>query len=196
MGGTYEHQFCRGDFRNALAYQAKFTGIKFQETPWSGANLSGSTFLDCTFEKCDLRLANLNATTFRNCRFTECLLDQATFHSASLKGVEIEGGRAQYASFWNASVSEVKLDTNLHGADLRYAASNNLDYGEANPWGCQVSLNCANFKDVKISERNLELLLALVCQTAGNDGLRNQVLSLISTKSVTLMHKLARADEA
>jgi uncharacterized protein YjbI with pentapeptide repeats len=190
-GGNFSDCTIDGDFRNAIGYKAKWTKVLFLEANFANANLFGGEFEDCIFEKTTLDRVNFTGSTFRNTHFVECSLDQAIFDNSILRAVTIRGGRAEYASFNNASMNEVELDTQLHGADLRFGYTKDLSYGHSNLWGSSINVNCNNFVGKKINERGLKLFLALLSKTTGNPELTAKIRELVEPKYLTMIDKMA-----
>ncbi len=193
MGGTFASQAFTGDLRLAQGYKATYEHIVFNNCRMEKGDYRGSVFTDCDFSGCKLDLCDFNAATIANCSFTDCELDLATFHSAVIEDVMFVGGRAEYASFWNATLRRVKLDLELHGADLRFAAAEELDYGDSNLWGTSINVNCVNFVDKEVSNRQIQILLALVASTKGNDELRQKLTALLDPHYMIMLKKLSRA---
>jgi uncharacterized protein YjbI with pentapeptide repeats len=191
MGGEFSAQTVTGDFRMSQAYKSTFTGVTFKDCRTEKSDYRGSAFTGCRFEGCSLDLCDFNAATIKGCEFVECSLDMSTFHSAVIEDSNFIGGRAEYVSFWNATLRRVKLDTALHGADLRFAAAEELDYGDSNLWGASINVNCVNFVDKEVSERQIQILLALVSSTKGNDELRKRLAILVDPHYMTMLKKLS-----
>jgi uncharacterized protein YjbI with pentapeptide repeats len=194
MGGEYADQEVMGDFRNSLAFKATFAGVTFHECKMGLSNFAGSVFKDCKFDDCDLGKANFNACKISGTRFVDCNLDQATFKSADIRGTVIEGGRAEYADFEEAAVQDVRLDTQLHGADLRFSMSKELDYGNSNFWGASFRFSCAQFNGVRLSPHNFERFLAILCRTVGNESRLPEVLKLVSKTTLEVDRRVSNTE--
>lgn len=190
MGGTFGHQEVTGDLRMAVSYKASYDRISFKDSRMEKGDYRGVSFTNCTFEGCQLDLCDFNGATFKVCAFTNCQLDLATFHSAIIEDTTFAMGRAEYASFWNATLRRVRFDLNLHGADLRFAAAEELDYGDSNLWGASININCVNFVDREASDRQMQILLALIASTRGNDGTRAKLKEIVSPRYLQMMEKL------
>jgi len=190
MGQTFSNQKIAGDFRNGLAYKSLFTNILFNAI-MGKIQLQGSAFKDCNFDSCNMSMAVMSACEFENCLFTNCDLDQAVFDSSIIKNTRFINGRAQYASFYNTTLNNVLLDTDLHGADLRWAEAKNVNLGESNLWGASINFSCSFFKDKTFSERQFKLFLALTGETLGNDDLRQSAKSLAGEFVCKMMAMLA-----
>ncbi len=191
MGGSFSHQTVEGDLRLAQAYKSTFDGVLFKDAHMEKGDYRGSVFTNCRFEGCLLDLCDFNAATFSNCQLLECQFDLATFHSAIIEDTVFVLGRAEYASFWNATLRRVRFDLSLHGADLRFAAADDVDYGDSNLWGASININCVNFVDKAGSDRQIQLLLALVASTKGNDEIRQKVRELVDPRYLAMLGRLA-----
>lgn len=171
MGLEISEEVITADLRNALAYR--------------------STIRGCSFVNCEIGKADLSASTIEDCEFIDCDLDQAVFRSASIKRTRFLGGRAQYSSFENATLSQVKFDIDLHGADLRYAAAEEVDYSGSNLWGANIRISCSFFKGMKFDDRSLRLFLALLGITKGEPEFVQDVNALSGDQACKMMAKLS-----
>lgn len=183
--GVYCNETVTGDFRCGLALETTIKNCKFMGCRMDGINFSGSRFLNCTFDSCTMNGAILNASTFTNCDFLSCELDLARFDAAILMNCKILHGRAEYSSFLEASITDSCFDTQLHGADLRYADATGLDLGESNLWGASITASCAWFSGNRLSPRQAELFLGLVGKACPEK--REEIESVIAPKSAELL---------
>ena len=194
--GMYHDSIVKGDFRGGLAIQANCSEMTFESCQMDQINFSGSKFKDCLFLHCSMPGANFNATTLDGCTFQGCNLDMAGFRASSIWGTNFIDGRAEYASFEEALIRDVTFDTQLHGADLRFSSARNLDMGDSNLWGAANNWSCRNYKNVRFSVRQVEIILALIAKTAGNEELRTSIKSLVSAKMARVVDTLVDAEEA
>jgi uncharacterized protein YjbI with pentapeptide repeats len=190
MGCEVKDKTVRGDFRNSLAQKSKFENCRFVESPFGISNLLGAVFIECVFEKCDLAKSNLAATTIKGCTFVECNLDQVDFSSAWITDTNFIGGRAEYSKFKNATLRNVKFETQLHGADLRYASAEDVDYGSSNLWGCEIRVNCNAFNGQSYSDRSLKIMLALLAMAKGNETLSTEMAVLAGPEALEMVKRL------
>src|SRR5471030_1259503 len=153
--------------------------MTFEDCQMDQINFSGSSFTDCLFMHCSLPGANFNGTTMHGTTFHGCNLDMAGFKASSLWTTNFVGGRAEYSSFEEALLRDVLLDTQLHGADLRFSSARGLDMGDSNLWGASNNWSCRNYKDVRFSDKQVEIVLALIARTSGNDELRGKIRELV-----------------
>jgi len=188
----FKDEDARGDFRNGVAVQSTLERVSFTDSPMDAFNFTNSAFLDCTFTRCSLKLSSFNAAVLKGCRFEECDMDQASFKHASLSDCQIIGGRAEYAVFEDAEVKNVKMETQLHGADLRFGRSKYLDLTGSNLWGASIKVNCTNFADVLIDRRSLEVFIGLLSKTAGNEELTPLLEDLISEQTKGIVKRIVR----
>ena len=195
-GGNYVGTTVKGDFRCGLALSSTVRDVWFVECKMEQINFSGSKFENVHFLKCNLSGANFNGTTFHDSVFEGCILDMAGFRGASLYRTRLVGGRAEYASFEETLVRDCRFDTQLHGADLRFSSSRRQDMGTANLWGSSLNVSCKNFKNVTYSEEQIELFLALLSKTSGNDALRYKIRGLISAKSAQVVDRIVDQEDA
>lgn len=181
MRGTYCNEEIVGDFRCGLAMESVLKNCRFDQAKLDGINCSGSKLTNCTFDRCTLNGAVLSASTLTNCEFIECELDMARFDAAILQNVGFTGGRAEYSSFQEATVLDSRFDIQLHGADLRFADSRNVDYGDSNLWGAAITAGCAQFRGNRFSDRQVDIFLALVAQASGPER-RARIEAVIEPK--------------
>jgi uncharacterized protein YjbI with pentapeptide repeats len=186
----YRGETVKGDFRNGLAEKCAFYEMTFDECHMEQASFFRSIFVNCTFKKCQMGLGNFNACSFKDCNFYDCTLDQAQFKSATFDTVCFIGGRAEYVSFEGASVKDVLFDLQLHGADVRWHAAHNVDYGVSNLWGATVKIGCKQFVGAKLDSRSLELFIGLLAKTKGNDEIREKLKSIISPTASRVVDRL------
>ena len=190
MGSDVANATITGDFRNGIAYNSKFDTVNFTSCQMDRLTMFGSSFTDCVFSGCTMNQINLNSSRFTNVAFYECNLDMATFEASIFDRVSIVGGRAEYASFRDATFKDSKIDTQLHGADLRIAKSSGLHLEGSNTWGATMNVSCANFVGVTFDQRQLELLLALISKSSGSDGLRSKIAGLVSEHMMKVADRL------
>ncbi len=195
-GGLYQGITVKGDFRCGLALQATCTDMWFVDCRMEQINFSGGKFQNCHFLNCNLSGANFNGATFHDSEFKGCTLDMAGFRGASLYRTSLVEGRAEYSSFEESLVRDCRFDLQLHGADLRFSSSRKADFGDSNLWGTSMNLSCRNFKNVTYSEGQVELFLALVAKTSGNDELRSKIRGLIRSKNLDLVDRIVDAEDA
>lgn len=195
MGSEVSNASISGDFRNGLAYNSKFDTVIFTSCQMDRMSLFGSTFEDCTFSGCTLTGANLNSCKFNNTSFYECNMDMATFETSIFANSLITGGRAEYASFRDAAFHGCRVNTQLHGADFRIAKSDGLNLSGANTWGLSLNASCSNFVGVTYDQRQLELFLALLARSNGNDAFRAKVEGLVSEHMLKVADRLIMSDE-
>lgn len=187
--GVYCNEEIRGDFRCGLAMEVTLKNCRFVECRLDGINFSGSKMTNCSFESCTLNGAILNASILVNCEFLDCQMDMARFDAAILQNCKLKGGRAEYSSFLEASIMDSLLDLQLHGADLRFADSRNVDYGDSNLWGVSFNASCAQFVANKLSERQIDLLLGLLAQAASEER-RREIEAIVPAKSLETLQLL------
>lgn len=176
--------------------QVRCTEMTFEDCQMDQINFSGSSFTDCLFIHCSLPGANFNGTTMHGTTFHGCNLDMAGFKASSLWTTNIVGGRAEYSSFEEALLRDVILDTQLHGADLRFSSVRGLDMGDSNLWAASNNWSCKNYKNVRFSARQVEIVLALIARTSGNDELRGKIRELVSAKMARLVDTIVGDEEA
>lgn len=191
----YIGEHVKGDFRNALAERCAFNQMVFEDCHFEQASFFRSIFVNCTFKNCKMGLVNFNACSFKECNFYDCEMDGAQFKSATFDTVFFLGGRAEYSSFEGAGVKDVLLDLQLHGADLRWTAASNLDYGVSNLWGSTIKVGCKQFVDARLDERSLLLFVGLLARTRGNDEIRLKLREIIGSKMGAMIDKLTLAEQ-
>lgn len=178
-----------------MAYNSKFNNVIFASCQMDRISLFGSTFERCDFYSCNLSQANLNSCQFMNSVFHRCNLDMATFDASVFKDSVITGGRAEYASFRDVAFHSCTVGTQLHGADFRIAKSDALHLEDSNTWGMSINASCANFVGVTYGQRQLELFLALLSKSSGNDKLRGQMAGLVSEHMMKVAERLILSTE-
>lgn len=191
----YQAEHVKGDFRNALAEQCAFKSMTFDECQMGLASFYKSIFIDCEFVGCNLSATNFNGVSMKNVHFRDCNLDQAQFRSANLDGCTFIGGRAEYALFEGAGVKDVTFDLQLHGADLRWHAASNVDYGNSNLWGASIKVGCKQFVGATYDRKHLELFLGMIGKTKGNDLLRHELKRFISEDMQKVVDKITLVPE-
>jgi len=82
-------QGCRGD-------GAVFTGARLRDSSFEAcilfcANLSGTSWTDCTLQDCKLREVFWPEAKLKNLQLSGCDLRRAEFHRTPLKGVDLSG---------------------------------------------------------------------------------------------------------
>lgn len=187
---SFKLEIAKGDFRNGQAVQSTFEAMRFEDSPMHLFNFTNSAFLDCEFNRCDLSMASFNASVLKNVQFNDCTLDQAAFKLAMLDHVGIIGGRAEYAVFEDAEARDVLLDTQLHGADLRFAKTIRVDFGKSNLWGVTVKANCAFWADNVFDRRQVEIFIGLLSKSMGNDELREKLRGMLSPETVAIVDRV------
>lgn len=190
MGSEVAGQTIVGDFRDGLAYNSRYENVDFVGCRLDRLVMLGSVLKDCVFRDCTMNQVNLNSTKFAGVSFVGCELDQATFESSALYDVQFSGGRAEYASFRDASLHDVAFDLQLHGADLRFAAGEDVSYGDSNLWGASVNASCANFAGAWFSERSIKLFLGLLCQTKGAEKVTRPLWESLDSRTRSMIRKL------
>jgi len=190
MGGEFQDQEVRGDFRLAQAYKAKFERCRFIDSPFGKSDFRGAVFTECIFEKCDFAKSDFNAATVKVCTFVECDFDLVDFTAAWITETQFIGGRMEYSKFQNSTLRDVKFETQLHGSDLRYASAENINYGGSNVWGASINVNCNSFRDMTWDERSVRIYLALLASSKGNDDLRARIAELAGEEAVKLIARL------
>ena len=193
MGSVTKGEHVMGDYRLALAYKSRFIGVTFEDCKMECSDFTGAEFLNCFFIRCDLSKCCLIGATFQDVDFRDCNLDLAELKGAIIRNASFVGGRMEYASFENATLTNVRFDTQMHGADLRYASAEKVNYGDSNLWGAAFTVSCNAFLGKKLSERSLCLFLALLCETEGNDEIRANVLTCLPEQYVPMLKKLTVA---
>lgn len=106
--------------------QCHFTGIDGRE-----ANLSGSVFIDCTFQHCDLSMCKLHATAFRNVTFVSCKMLGMKFENcnAFLLSFSFTDCYLDYSSFYQLKIKNSTFnDCRLHEVDFSEADLSNSDF--------------------------------------------------------------------
>ena len=195
MGSTISNASITGDFRNGLAYNSKFDAVIFTSCQMDRMSLFGSTFEDCTFSGCTLTGANLNSCRFDNTSFYECNMDMASFDTSIFTNSLITGGRAEYASFRDAAFHGCRVKTQLHGADFRVAKGDGLNLGGSNTWGLSLNASCSSFIGVQYDQRQLELFLALLSKSQGNDEFKSKIAGLVSEHMMKVAERLILSTE-
>lgn len=135
----------------ALVAGGRYERVRFVGLDAASAGLPDATFLDCTFEGCDLTMADMRGATVRGVRFETCRLlgvdlgswrddglgVEATFQGCDLDRVRavgldlractFEGGRARASEWTRCDLREVAFDdvdldgARFAGCDLRDA---------------------------------------------------------------------------
>jgi len=130
-----------------------FSGCRFEDCIFAGADLGGATFEDCEFAQCSLRSADLRDARFIDCklyldeqasdlrycelrdaRFEGCDLTTCTFERANAYGLKLIRCQAQGADFTNVDFgmtltrNQTLIDFECDGCNLAYAdfSSTNL----------------------------------------------------------------------
>ena len=179
-GKPYIGEHVTGDFRNALSENCAFNQMTFSECQMGASSFYHSIFVNCEFHDCNLTLANFNACSFKDVHFYRCNLDQARFVAATFDTCSFIEGRAEYATFEDAGLKDVRFDTQLHGADLRWHGAINVDYGDSNLWGASFKVGCRQFVGAKFDQKQLELFLGLLTKSTGNDLFRHELKRFVS----------------
>jgi uncharacterized protein YjbI with pentapeptide repeats len=190
---NFKDEEVSGDFRNGVAVQSTLEKVHIHDAPMDAFNFTNAVFLDCSFIRCSLKLSSFNAAVLKNVRFEDCDLDQASFRHASLTNIQIIGGRAEYSVFEDVEVKGVLFDTQLHGADLRFGRSHDLDFGTSNLWAASIKVNCTTFADVKLDRRSLEVFMGLLSKTVGNEDLTLALDGMISEQAKGIVKRIVRS---
>jgi len=171
----------------------------------------GSTWRGVTFISCDLSLADFTANTLEDVHFFDCDLAQASFRGAKLHHVIFEGCRAklsqfagvhplddvlfkdcalQYSSFADSTVRDARfVDTNLHGADLRFIECAKPPVFEGcNLWGASVTLGCTFFNGI-FDERSANLFAGMLARVHPREEART-LLREIAGKQMASVERL------
>jgi hypothetical protein len=61
--------------------------------------------------------------------------------------------------------------------------------------GLTLTLNCNSFKGVRLSELTMDLLLALLTMTVGNDQKRKQIVEVIGAARYAALLRVLRVTE-
>lgn len=126
--------------RNELPDNAsEFERCRFAGLDLKGLRFAGRTFVDSTFQQCDLSLVELNGTSFRNVRFVDCKLVGARFDHchAFLLSFRFERCNLELASFHGLRVKGTHFmqcrlrEADLSSADLSHASFGECDLGGA-----------------------------------------------------------------
>jgi len=127
-----------------------FENCKFLNSDVSYANLSGSVFIDCYFEGCNLTLIQLADTglqnvDFKDCKlsgadfsksrdflfevnFTNCILDNAIFYKKKNKGAKFIDCSLVETDFTEADLTDVQFNNcNFHRAFFGRTVLKNAD---------------------------------------------------------------------
>lgn len=120
------------DFTDKALVQGDYEACSFKSCNFSGADLSGSRFIDCSFGECDLSNVTLAKTSFQdvafrackmlglhfeNCNdlglsmaFENCQLDHCSFFQLRLNKTGFSGCRIQNADFFGTELKEASFD--------------------------------------------------------------------------------------
>ena len=163
-GDTYD----RVDLRGALAFGSTWIRCSFTNSKFGQARLDDATFVDCSFTGCDLSQATL-VSRFRNCTFVHCDFSQAQIVAAHIAGAMFKKCRFQYANFTRATLDHVGLiGCDLHGANLDFAATYDVDFTGTSFWGALIPINCAMFVGNTFDRAQLHRFLGLLLHARGD----------------------------
>jgi uncharacterized protein YjbI with pentapeptide repeats len=190
LGSEYFDQEIRGDYRGSDSRRARYENCRFIESSFAKSSYVGATFVYCSFDGCNFSQSDFSAATIYGCTFQGCDLDQCEFDSAIIGSTAISGGRAQKSSFIRATLSRVVLDTDLHGADLRFRSAEEISFGDSNLWAAAINVNCNTFLEKRYSERQIKVMLALLATTVGNDDLRKSMRELAGDYYMKMVENL------
>jgi len=164
----------------------KFEGQDYTKLDLSSMLAFGSSWIDCNFASCDLSLADLRNSVFESCRFFDCDLPIANFSGGSqLRHVVFEGCRMKqsifsgvhpfvdvafqdcelhYSTFADSTVREIWfVDSNLHGADLRFVECGKAVFQRCVLWNASVQFGCQFFgTQNSFDERSADLFAGML----------------------------------
>lgn len=168
-GSKHEGEVFEGlDLRHALMGLAEFKDCTFRDTKLFKADMRDATFINCTFDNCDLTQAIVIARLY-GCRFVDCNLDAALFNGADIRETWFKEGRAEYADFSRASMFGGGFKhVNMHGARLEFAQTDNVDFQGSNLWGAVIPISCAVLVGNHFDTRQIHSLIALLLHSHWN----------------------------
>jgi uncharacterized protein YjbI with pentapeptide repeats len=191
-GLKIEKQVVEGaDLRHALAQGTLWNEVVFRGTRFTGADLSGSTFKDCTFEKCQMT-GGVWTVRMHGCQVIECDLDDSSFVAAYLSKNAFVGCRAQFSNWHRATIVESKMDIDFRGAHLNFASTSDVDWSGSGFWSAMIPLNCAMFTGNTFDERQVRGLAALLLQGKLPEKLVFKVNALTDARARKMVETLVR----
>jgi fluoroquinolone resistance protein len=125
--GTFEDEiFKKADLSNQRVSGTTFSDCRFVRCDFSGTEFQTCRFLECTFEDCTMKLAKVKNSTFSRVTFTGCNLlgvqwPEANWSdwSAKISTVAFENCVLEYGSFAGLELKKLKLkDCNAREANF------------------------------------------------------------------------------
>lgn len=146
-------------------------GETFKDRNWSGWNLSGADFRNCSFENVKFDTSTLHGANFEHAKISSCTflaaqLPQARFISASLNNVSFERALLTSAYFGNASCPPIQgqrgplkfAQASLESATLSEARFQNADFSGSNLRGAEfmrADVSYANFSGARLENAHM-----------------------------------------
>ncbi len=177
--------------RSIVTRKRRLQGFQGNDETYTSLDLGdisawGSRWVNCTFDRCDLTLADFGgATYFEKCEFRDCDLVGASFRAAQIRGSVFRGCNLRrvafvgcspieattfidcnmkQASFFEATVVDTGfLNSNMHGADLRFIETIGVDFRGSNLWGAAVNFGCT-FWNGKFDARTVGLFAGMLAR--------------------------------
>ena len=151
MTAHHEQTFEREDFAERRLTDVEFDHCRFVGCSFAGVALSGTKFVDCVFERCNLSTARadgcaLQGITFRDCKlvgfdfgrcsdflfavsFHGCNLDLTSFVGRVLKKTVFEACSLREANFTRADLTGSRFDDcDLEGAVFSRTKLGQVDF--------------------------------------------------------------------
>ena len=154
----------RTDLRSAKAFASAWEGCTFNEVNFNLTDFTNASFTECEFTLCTGLQANFFGARFVNCKIRDADFEQANFSACWIDQTIFAYSRLCYTVFHDATLWNTTIkNCNLHGAELLFHQTRNVDYAGSNLWGVKVALGCPFFQS-KFDEKQKQMFVALVAR--------------------------------
>jgi uncharacterized protein YjbI with pentapeptide repeats len=180
-GLTDGEEFAQGELVAVNWKEVRAAGLRFDAVAIRDADLSGSTFIDCTFRDAVFENCNLANATVRGGSFTRVVVDRgrltgANFVETELGDTTVRNCGAEMATFRHSTLDRVTLEgcilrqgdfmevqgswVRFHDCDLTEASFRHAQFANSELRRCRME-DIAGVEGLRGTSMELEEILAL-----------------------------------
>jgi uncharacterized protein YjbI with pentapeptide repeats len=174
--------FTKQDYTETPLNKGVYENCNFRNCIFTGTDLSGIRFVDCTFAGCDLSNAKLTKTSLQETRFKDCKMLGFHFNSCDQLGltVRFENCQLDHSSFYQVKLNHtIFQNCSLREVDFTESDLRNVILDECDLLG-------ATFDHTNLERANLSTALNYSIDPE-NNPLRGARFSMPSV--LGLLHK-------
>jgi len=181
------------DLSSMQGFGTSWVGCRFISCDLAGSDLRNSNFDSCHFFECDLMLANFSGgSQLRHVTFEGCRMKQSVFAGVHpIDDVSFRACQLHYSSFLDSTVRSISfLDSNLHGADLRFIECAEAEFQRSVLWNASVQLGCQFLGTQNtFDSRSADLFVGMVARLHPSEEKR-AILAEIAGEEMRVVERL------